>query len=122
MIREPIRYVGYTGFKVENPELVNALRKVSRQTIVFSNNPEMAYFLSGRPAYMRPIYFDQYSLEYREDYDQQIQFARDSLDQGAIYAQLRKPGSEEQEVIDALEISPIASFDEGVIYGASEIR
>jgi 4-amino-4-deoxy-L-arabinose transferase-like glycosyltransferase len=116
LVNNPALYVGYSGIIISNSTLLEALKAVDQETIVISNNPEMVYFLMGRPAYMRPILFDHYSLQYRQDYQEQIEFTQSLLDQGAAYIQMRDPSQEEGDVIQELELVLTLAVDEATIY------
>lgn len=113
---DPMPYIGYSGFARGNPEVVQQLNDLDEKVII-SNNPELVFFLTDRPAYMRPIDFDPYSLDNREDYQQQLKFAQNLLDSGeAVFVQLREPRPEEENVIEDLDLQIIESYDEATFY------
>jgi hypothetical protein len=66
---------------------------------------------------MIPIKFDQYRQAFREDYPQQIELARTRLEGGAVLVIFGEPSDEEAEVISLLEVVPLRTFDDVVVYG-----
>jgi len=121
MMIDPMPYIGYSNLEIGYPKLEETLKGMDRDTIAISNNPEMVYFLMGRPAYMRPIGFDNYSLQYRQDYEDQIDFVQGLLDSGAVYIQMRDPSQEELDVINDLEIEPVLVIHDATIYTSSKL-
>jgi hypothetical protein len=69
----------------------------------------MVYYLADRPAYMKPIRFDVYKQEEREDFPEQIDLARDRLRGGSIFVFFSKPSAEEEEFLAMLPIKTIYS-------------
>ena len=78
----------------------------------------MIYVFVKRPAYMRPIYYDSYTLNYRDDYDEQLAFVQSLLDDGSVYVQLRDPREQERQVIEDLDLELLYSFPSVWIYVA----
>ncbi len=93
------------------------LKTLDQSAPIISNNPELVYILSDRFAYMRPIHFDVYSLEYREDFEQQIEATRDKLNRGGVLVIFGAPNDMDREVIDLLGVEVIDTFYGSAFYG-----
>ncbi len=118
ILEYPLPKIGYTGLKLQWPNVVARLKDVDPSAAIISNNPEMVYVFTGRPAYMRPINFDVYSLTTREDYGEQLEWVQSLLDSGGVYVQLRDPNPYEREAIEDLDIEVRYSFPAAWIYVA----
>ena len=110
--------IGYTGLKQQWPDVVARLKDVDSSAAIISNNPEMVYVFTERPAYMRPINFDVYKLTNREDYSEQLEWAQSLLDSGGVFVQLRDPNPHEREAIEDLDIEVRYTFPTAWIYVA----
>lgn len=119
MLRDPIPDIGYTGLRYTMPDVVRSLEQVGPGVAIVSNNPELVYILIGRPAYMRPILFDAYRLEYRQDFEQQIADVQAKLDQGGVLILFGDQDPEEQNVLEALKVKPFRTFDAATMYVAA---
>ena len=106
--------MGFTRIRAEWLDLASDLR--AAPTII-TDNPEMVYYLIDRPAYTMPIKFDQYQQRFREDYPQQIELARVRLEAGAVLVVFGEPSDEEAEVIGLLQVVPLRTYDDVVVYG-----
>jgi len=118
MIRYPLPRVGYTNLKQAWPDAVAFLEDLNPSKPIISNNPEMIYVFINRPAYMRPIFFDSYTLNYRDDYVEQLAFVQSLLDDRSVYVQLRDPHDQERQVIEDLDLELLYSFPSVWIYVA----
>lgn len=116
ILRYPLPKIGYTGLKLQWPDVVAHLKEVDPSAAIISNNPEMVYVFTERPAYMRPIDFDVYTLSNREDYSEQLEWVQSLLDSGGVYVQLRDPNPYEKEAIEDLDIEVRHSFPAAWIY------
>jgi hypothetical protein len=115
LVRDPIPQIGYTGLKYTLPSVVSRLEEIDPADPIISNNPELVFILIGKPAYMRPIQFDTYQLAYREDFEKQVADAQSKLDRGAVLVLFGPLDSEEEQVLQALDVrstyvSPQATF------------
>jgi hypothetical protein len=118
MIRYPLPSIGYTGLKQQWPDVVAQLNDIDPSAPIISNNPEMIYVFTERPAYMRPIFFDVYKLTNREDYSEQLGWVQSLLDRGGVYVQLRAPSQEDRDAIEDLNIEVRYAFPTAWIYVA----
>jgi hypothetical protein len=118
ILRYPLPKIGYTGLKLQWPDVVARLNEVDPSAAIISNNPEMVYVFTERPAYMRPIDFDVYTLINREDYSEQLEWVQSLLDSGGVYVQLRDPNPYEKKAIEDLDIEVRHSFPAAWIYVA----
>lgn len=118
MIKYPLPKIGYTSLKQNWPDAVARLEDIDHSKPIISNNPEMIYVFIDRPAYMRPIYYDSYTLKYRNDYVEQLAFVQSLLDDGSVYVQLRDPRDQERQVIEDLDMEILYSFPSVWMYSA----
>jgi hypothetical protein len=120
IVRSSTLDLGFTGVRTQWPEVVQKIEERGESIPIISNNPEMVYYLADRPAYMKPIHYDPYQQTFREDFDEQIQLARDRLTAGSIFVFFDEPSEEEREILDMLEAAPILSTSRVTIYAYPE--
>lgn len=116
ILRDPLPYLGYTGRKYAWSELVAKLEQVPEQVPIVSNNPEMVYVLVGRPAYVRPISFDPYRDEVRQDYEDQFATLRQQLRDGGVFVVFDELERDDQEMIDRFNLQLIEEYPQARIY------
>jgi hypothetical protein len=75
-----------------------------------SNNPELVYILVGRPAYVRPISFDNYEQAVRSDYEEQFATLSSQLGSGGVFVLFDQLEPDDQAFIDRLDLQPLESF------------
>ncbi len=85
LVSDPLPNLGYTARRVTWAPTVTAIDDYEARGPVVSNNPEMIYILTGKPAYVRPISYDQYQEQPREDYPQQLVVTKAVLVQGSVF-------------------------------------
>ena len=117
LMRDPEPELGYRGFGVSFPYLLDALEVIDPSRPLMTNNPELLYALIERPAYMWPIYYDAYKLTYNEDYDEKVGSARKLMKSGGVLVVFGKPEEYEMRVVDLLELEPLTITDVAIIYG-----
>ena len=116
LMRDPEPELGYRGFGVSFPYLLDALEELDPSRTLMTNNPELLYALIQRPAYMWPIYYDAYKLTYNEDYDENVGSARKLMKSGGVLVIFGKPEEYEMRVVDLLELEPLTITDVAIIY------
>ena len=120
MVQDPLSRLGYTGRKLLWPELVAALAALPIESPIASNNPELIYVLLGRPAYARPIHYDPYQADYRDDYELQFAQLEDQLGRSGVFVIFDELESDDQAVIERLDLELIEEFPTARIYGRPE--
>lgn len=120
MIRDPLPHLGYTGRRYLSPEVVAYLDRIPEEAPIVSNNPELVYVLIGRPAYVRPITFDPYRGELREDYDSQFAQFEDNMSEGGFFVVFDELELDDQQVIERLELQLLEEYPAVRIFGPSE--
>ena len=115
LVANPLQAIGYVGYRYTWPEVTERLAAIDGDQPIVSNNPELVYVLAERPAYVRPIRFDHYQQVYREDYQQQLEFASQLMVQGAVLVVFHPIEPVDQQFIDYAELQlgselPQASF------------
>ena len=120
MVRDPLPNLGYTGRKYMWPEVVDHLERIPEKVPIISNNPEMIYILAGRPAYVRPISFDPYRGELREDYQKQFAQLETQLASGAVFVVFDEIEADDQEVIERFNLQLLGEYPAARIYGQSQ--
>jgi hypothetical protein len=117
LARQSSAQMGFTTIRTTWSDLAARLSAQGPAQPILSENPEMVYFLIGRPAYAMPIKFDQYRQVFREDFAQQLELAGDRLKAGAILVVFGDPSDEQAEVIRLLGVTPLQTFEGAVVYG-----
>lgn len=120
MIKQPLRYLGYTGDRIQWSELVTSLEAVGAERPILSNNPELVYILAGRPAYVRPIRYDHYQEQLRQDYLEQLKEAEERLDQGGVLVIFKPVEPVDEGVVKYAGLNKIQEYDQAVIYAGQD--
>jgi hypothetical protein len=110
MLADPLPQLGYTGRRQLWSEAVAAIEAVPTTIPLVSNNPELVYILVGRPAYGRPISFDNYEQAERTDYEEQFAVLRAQLRQGGVFVLFDELEPDDQAFIDRMQLSLLESF------------
>jgi len=110
MLADPLPYLGYTGRRQLWAEAVAAIRTLPAEVPLVSNNPELVYILVGRPAYVRPISFDNYEQAERLDYEQQFATLSSQLGGGGVFVLFDELELDDRAFIDRLKLQPLESF------------
>jgi hypothetical protein len=119
-LRDPLFNIGYTGLRTLWPDTVKAIQSLDPEVAIVTNNPEMAYILSGQPAYMMPLLGNVSTGELREDFDQQIEATREKLEEGGVLFILGHMTTYDREVIELLEAEAIGVFFDSAMFGYPE--
>jgi len=110
VLADPLPHLGYTGRRQLWAEAVAAIRQVPAEVPLVSNNPELVYILVGRPAYVRPISFDNYEQAVRSDYEEQFATLSSQLGSGGVFVLFDQLEPDDQAFIDRLDLRPLESF------------
>ena len=110
VLADPLPHLGYTGRRQLWAEAVAAIRLVPAEVPLVSNNPELVYILVGRPAYVRPISFDNYEQAVRSDYEEQVATLSSQLGSGGVFVLFDQLEPDDQAFIDRLDLQPLESF------------
>jgi hypothetical protein len=110
MLRDPYLSLGYTGLREERSETVSMLRSLDRTKPIISNDPEMVFVFSNRPAYMLPIIYDFNTEKERDDFDEQIEATRDKLDRGGMIVLFSPMNENDFMVVDILGAELMDTF------------
>lgn len=117
MVQDPLSRLGYTGRKYSWSDMVAVLDGISKDVPIVSNNPELIFILLGRPAYVRPIHFDPYRDQYREDYEAQFAQLEDELGNGGIFVFFDELEADDLAVIERMELQLLAQYPMAQIFG-----
>lgn len=110
MLKDPNPSLGYTGLREERRDTVSMLAELDRTKPIISNDPEMVFVFSGRPAYMLPIVYDFNTEKERDDFAQQIEATRDKLDRGGMIVLFSPMNENDFMVVDILGAELIDTF------------
>jgi hypothetical protein len=100
LIADPLPHLGYTARRVTWAPTVEAIDSYETRGPVVSNNPEMIYILTEKPAYVRPISYDQYQEQPRDDYQRQLEFTKGVLEHGSVFVVFDKPETDDTRLIE----------------------
>jgi 4-amino-4-deoxy-L-arabinose transferase-like glycosyltransferase len=120
ILQDPLSNIGYTGLKQQRPETMAMLESIEGSAPIVSNDPEMVYIFTGRPAYLLPLKVDFHTTLEREDYDQQVEATRKKLNQGGVIVIFGSITEREQEVLELLEAELLDGFYGSAFYGYPE--
>jgi hypothetical protein len=115
-VSNPGEMFRYTDMKRRMPHIVEALKQINMDSILISNDIQLAYVLSDRPAYLFPLLFDVYRLKEREDYNEQVDITKERLEEGAVLVMFEPLREEQKKTIDLLDVMPIYTFPEATFY------
>jgi hypothetical protein len=122
LLANPLPNLGYTGDRIQWSSLVAELDEIDTERPILSNNPELVYILTGRPAYVRPIRYDHYQEQFRDDFQDQLAAARDKLAQGGLMVIFKPVEPLDLEVADFTGAVVLMDFEQAVIYGLPQAR
>ncbi|MGA9531680.1 MAG: glycosyltransferase family 39 protein [Anaerolineales bacterium] len=117
LLRNPLPSLGYMGRRYTWAQTTDALRAIESGVPIVSNNPEMVYILSERPAFVRPIRFDVYQQRERDDYLQQVEATRDKLEAGGVYVILDEIEAVDQDILERTGAELLARYPHASFYG-----
>jgi hypothetical protein len=115
-VSDPGEMFLYTDVKRRMPRVVAALIDLDEERILVSNNIQLTYFLSDRPAYLFPLRFDVYRLKEREDFNEQVDITKERLEEGAVLVMFEPLREEQENTMDLLDVVPLYSFSEATLY------
>jgi 4-amino-4-deoxy-L-arabinose transferase-like glycosyltransferase len=118
MLADPIPQLGYTGRRLLWADAVAAIREVPAEVPLVSNNPELVYILVGRPAYVRPISFDNYQQAARSDYEEQFRALEEQLRGGGVFVLFDELEPDDQAFIDRMGLSLLETFPQVRLFQA----
>ena len=108
---------GYVTIADNNPDLVDMLADLDSSRVLISNNPELVYVISGRPAFIMPIEFDVLTLQAREDFDHQVAATRRRLERGGRLIVFGGLDPVDQRTLARLGAVRFDTFEGAAIYG-----
>jgi hypothetical protein len=120
LVEDPLSHIGYMGYKYRWADVVRALDAIGPDRTLISNNPEIVYILIDRPAYVRPIRYDQYQDAYRQDYEDQLEATKERIAAGARLVIFRPLEETDLVTIEYTGAEELASFPHAAIYGRPE--
>jgi hypothetical protein len=118
---DPLGTIGYTGLRTLWPDTVEALQSLDPSLPLVTNNPEIAYILSGRPAYQMPLRTNASTGDERVDYGEQIEATREKLEQGGVLFIFGPLSDHDREVIDLLDAEILMGYYDSAMYGYPEV-
>lgn len=111
--------LGYKSLMIENPIMVAGLRGLSQDRLLYSDNVEMVYILTGRTAYFLPVKYSVYAQQSNPDFPDQIVQASGVLQTGGrliIFGDVDEE-LELRKVIDHLGVVILEAFPGATVYG-----
>ncbi len=116
-VQDPLSRLGYTGRKHAWAEMVEAADGFSKGVPIVSNNPELIYILLGRPAYARPIQFDPYRHQLREDSESQYAVLEQQLENGGVFVFFEELEAADFATIERMDLQLLAQYPRAQIFG-----
>jgi hypothetical protein len=115
-VSNPGEMFRYTDMKRRMPQVVEVLLDLDPNRILISNDIQLTYILSDRPAYLFPLRFDVYRLKEREDFNEQVDITKERLEEGAVLVMFEPLREEQENTMDLLDVVPLLSFTEATLY------
>ncbi len=109
--------LGYQSLKVQNPSLVTGLQDIGQDRLLYSDNPERIYVLTGRTAYFFPVEYSRYTQQANPDYFEQIAQIRAGLQAGGRLIIFGDIEEDRDGVTDLLDVVILESFQGATVYG-----
>jgi len=109
--------LGYQSLKVQNPTLVAGLQGISQDRLLYSDNPERTYALTGRTAYFFPVEYSRYTQQSNPNYFEQITQIRIGLQAGGRLIIFGDIEEDREGVLDLLGVVILDSFPGATVYG-----
>jgi hypothetical protein len=102
--------LGYTEFIAENDELVDAIKEISDTRILYSNNPELTYAISGHGAYILPYSYNTYTDSENPNFLQDVAFLKANLVKGALIIHYGEKDEDQVELYRMLDLDLVESI------------
>jgi 4-amino-4-deoxy-L-arabinose transferase-like glycosyltransferase len=109
--------LGYQSMKVQNPTLVAGLQGISLDRILYSDNPERTYVLTGRTAYFFPVEHSRYTQQSNPNYFEQIAQIRVRLQAGGRLIIFGEIEEDREGILDLLDLVILDSLPGATVYG-----
>ena len=109
--------LGYQSSKVQDPNLVAGLRGISQDRLLYSDNPEQIYVLTGRTAYFFPVEYSRYTEQTNPNYYEQIAQLRSVLQAGGRLIIFGDIEEDREGVINILDLVILDSFPGIKVFG-----
>ncbi len=109
--------LGYLSLRVQNPSLVAGLRGIDQDRLLYSDNPERTYVLTGRTAYFFPVEYSRYTQKTNLNYFEQIAKIRAGLQAGGRLIIFGDIEEDRDGVTDLLDLVILESFQGVTVYG-----
>jgi hypothetical protein len=121
ILKDPVLFIGYSGYKQLEPGVVEMMDSIERSAPIISNDPEMVFILADRPAYLLPLQYDYHTTKEREDFDQQVQATRKKLNQGGVIVLFSPMSEREMGVVKLLDAERLIGFKGSLFFGYPEV-
>ena len=108
---------GYVTLADDNPDLARALSDLRSDRVLISNNPELVFVMSGRPAFAMPIAFDISTQEARQDFEHQVSATVQRLEEGGRLVVFGILDPVDQQTLASIEAVRFDTFIGAAIYG-----
>jgi hypothetical protein len=102
--------MGYTTFIASNEKLVDAVKEISKTPILYSNNPELTYAISGYGAYILPYSYNTYTDSQNPDFLHDVAVMEANLAKGAVIIHYGEKDEDQVELYRMLDLELIESI------------
>jgi len=126
-VRESAKYpAGFAGQTWQDSPVVDYVRHLDAGTLLYSNEIDGLYLLTGRMAYLIPVQWDPVSLQEREDYPERLETMRNRLmeNEGALvlFSTLSRQDFFPDEEVLSEGLTPVVEEASGSIYRGGDSR
>jgi hypothetical protein len=115
-VSDPGEVFRYTDSKRNMPDVVAALEGIDEDRILISNDIQLVYVLTDRPAYLFPLFFDVYREKERDDFEEQVAFAQEKLDDGAVLIMFKPMKQEQLDTLELLKVKVLKDYEGATLF------
>jgi hypothetical protein len=108
--------LGYTEYIQEHPAFSAVVRRNAEEHIIYSNNPELTYAISGVGAYILPFEINTGTGLLNPGYGEDVIRMETDLREGGRIIHFGEKDSQQLELYKSLDLRSIEVFPEGEIY------
>jgi hypothetical protein len=72
--------LGYANTTLRGSEVIDVIKSLPAELILYSNEPQLVYLVANRITYMTPVFFDSIAYEYRDTYQADLMTMREQIE------------------------------------------
>jgi 4-amino-4-deoxy-L-arabinose transferase-like glycosyltransferase len=108
--------LGYTDFISGHPAFIKAVQDSAQSHVIYSNNPELTYALSGIGSYILPFKYNSGTGLVNPGFGQDVEKMKEDLALGGRIIHFGEMDEQEADLYNILDLQIVSSFSAGEIY------